>query len=219
MKGAQLMIEDGFPEQLLIEPDQRREAWKGRKLTTPRPEPVARKDEDPTTKALRKELAKAEEAKKAERFARLKELKERTKKQAIKPAADAASQETTTMKKPAKTSKAAQVAALRTKRAAANGSKKATKKAVAKKAATAKARTPAAPKATAGAPKGVRPGSKLEIVVGLLTRKEGCTSAEVLAATAWPAVSMPQQAKAAGLTLRKEKEKGQPTRYFGSKAA
>jgi sRNA-binding protein len=63
--------------------------------------------------------------------------------------------------------------------------------------------------------RGVRPGSKLEVVVGLLKRKEGCTAAEVLAATDWPAVSMPQMAKAGGLKLRKEKAKGEPSRYFG----
>ena len=60
---------------------------------------------------------------------------------------------------------------------------------------------------------GVRPGSKLEIIVGLLKRKEGCTTADVLAACHWPAVSMPQQAKAAGLKLRKQKD-GKVSRYF-----
>lgn len=60
---------------------------------------------------------------------------------------------------------------------------------------------------------GIRPGSKLELVAGLLKRPGGCTTADVLAATSWPAVSMPQMAKAAGLTLKKTKEKGSPTRY------
>jgi len=55
-------------------------------------------------------------------------------------------------------------------------------------------------------------GSKLEIIIGLLKRKEGCTTADVLKATGWPAVSMPQQAKAAGLKLKKEKD-GKVTRY------
>jgi hypothetical protein len=63
--------------------------------------------------------------------------------------------------------------------------------------------------------KKVRPGSKLEIVVKLLTRKEGCTAADVLAATGWPAVSMPQQARAAGITLRQEKD-GKVTRYWAA---
>lgn len=57
---------------------------------------------------------------------------------------------------------------------------------------------------------GVRPGSKLETIVSMLRRKEGCTAAEVLKATGWPSVSMPQQARAAGLKLSKE---GRPARY------
>ena len=65
-------------------------------------------------------------------------------------------------------------------------------------------------------PKQVREGSKLAIIVGLLTRPEGCTVAEVLEATEWPSVSMPQQAKAAGLTLVKE---GRPARYRAAVAA
>lgn len=72
---------------------------------------------------------------------------------------------------------------------------------------------PAPKKATAKkAPKGT---TKLALVAALLTRKQGCTSADVLKATGWPAVSMPQQAKAAGLKLTKEKTKGTNTRYFG----
>lgn len=62
----------------------------------------------------------------------------------------------------------------------------------------------------------VRKGSKTEIVAKLLTRESGCTSADVLKATSWPAVSMPAMAKACGLKLRKEKVKGEPTRYYGS---
>lgn len=63
----------------------------------------------------------------------------------------------------------------------------------------------------------LRPDSKLAIVVSLLTRKEGCTTADVLAATGWPTVSMPQQAKAAGLVLSKEKD-GAVFRYRGTPA-
>lgn len=75
-----------------------------------------------------------------------------------------------------------------------------------KKAAAENARAPI------GTPGGVRPGSKLEIVVGLLTRADGCTGKEILEATGWPTVSVPQQAKAAGLVLSKEKVDG-ITRY------
>ncbi len=73
-----------------------------------------------------------------------------------------------------------------------------------------------APKKSAPAKNGKEGGSKTEIVAALLRRPEGCTTADVLKATGWPAVSMPAMAKAAGLTLRKEKNKGSPTQYFGS---
>lgn len=63
--------------------------------------------------------------------------------------------------------------------------------------------------------KEVRAGSKAEMVGLLLLREEGCTKSEVLAATGWPSVSMPAQARAVGLTLVKEKDKGKPTRYWG----
>ena len=60
-----------------------------------------------------------------------------------------------------------------------------------------------------------RGGSKTAEISRLLKRKTGCTAAEVLEATGWPAVSMPAMAKACGLTLRKDKVKGERTRYFG----
>ncbi len=68
------------------------------------------------------------------------------------------------------------------------------------------------------APKPVKlnSGSKAQMIADLLLRKEGCTTKDVLAATGWPAVSMPQQAKVAGLQLRKEKVEG-VMRYWGSK--
>ena len=61
-----------------------------------------------------------------------------------------------------------------------------------------------------------RKGSKTEMVAKLLLRKSGTTTAEILEATGWPAVSVPALAKAAALKLRKEKEQGKPTRYYGS---
>lgn len=82
-----------------------------------------------------------------------------------------------------------------------------TKKA-AKKVARAQARTPVREKAGSA----IRPNSKMAIVHGLLTRSGGCTAKEVMEACEWPSVSMPQQAKAAGLTLAKEKD-GSVTRY------
>jgi hypothetical protein len=56
--------------------------------------------------------------------------------------------------------------------------------------------------------------TKAEMIGELLKRKSGCTTADVLAATGWPAVSMPQQATQLGLKLRKEKKPGEVTRYF-----
>lgn len=59
--------------------------------------------------------------------------------------------------------------------------------------------------------------TKAAMVGEMLLRFEGCTAAEVMAACGWPSVSMPQQAKACNLILRKEKIAGQTTRYYGSK--
>lgn len=59
--------------------------------------------------------------------------------------------------------------------------------------------------------------TKREIAADLLTRAEGCTAREILDATGWPAVSVPQIAKASGLTLRQEKD-GRTTRYYGTAA-
>lgn len=84
-----------------------------------------------------------------------------------------------------------------------------------KKGAKARASAGSARKATTGATKGIRPGSKLEVIVGLLKKPEGCTAADVLKATGWPAVSMPQQARSAGIALRTEKE-GRATRYWAA---
>lgn len=72
-----------------------------------------------------------------------------------------------------------------------------------------------APQKPTGAKKPAAGGkTKLAIIAALLARKGGTTTAEVLKATGWPSVSMPQQAKAAGLKLRKEKKPGEVTRYF-----
>lgn len=74
----------------------------------------------------------------------------------------------------------------------------------------------AAKKAAAKKPSGGARGAKTLKVKALLERRSGCTSAEVKEATGWPAVSMPAMAKACNLKLRKEKEKGKPTRYYGT---
>lgn len=82
------------------------------------------------------------------------------------------------------------------------------KKAKKAKKATAKR---AAPKAKTEAGE-IRAGSKLETVIGMLKRPEGCTSKEVCDATGWGAVSIPPIARRAGFELKKEKD-GTQTRY------
>ncbi len=80
----------------------------------------------------------------------------------------------------------------------------------------AKAATSRARRATVRPPSkmaAVRPGSKAAAIVGLLRRPEGCTTADVLKLTGWPAVSFPQQARGAGIRLVSEKD-GKVTRYW-----
>jgi hypothetical protein len=71
------------------------------------------------------------------------------------------------------------------------------------------------PKKPAKRTSAVAAGSKTALIVEMLKRKDGCTTKEVLAATGWPSVSMPAQARLAGLKLRKEKD-GAVTRYFAN---
>lgn len=75
-------------------------------------------------------------------------------------------------------------------------------------AAKTKASEPARKKIATASAKAIKRGSKLEVIVKLLTRQGGCTTKDILKATDWPAVSVPQQARAAGLKLRKEKRDG-----------
>lgn len=98
-----------------------------------------------------------------------------------------------------------EVAAEETKLAKKSNTKKA-------KAAKAKARTK-----VSGKTSGVKPGTKLAKVAEMLTRPGGCTAEQVKKACEWPSVSMPQQAKAAGLKLKKEKVDG-VTRYTAEAA-
>jgi hypothetical protein len=106
-------------------------------------------------------------------------------------------------------SKTEQVANLRKAKASrAEAAAKPGSKAPRSSAKKAKPQTPARRKANPAGAKAVRPGSKLETIVALLTRAGGCTTKDILEATEWPAVSVPQQARAAGLKLRKEKRDG-----------
>jgi hypothetical protein len=58
-------------------------------------------------------------------------------------------------------------------------------------------------------------GEKTKEIGRLLQRKNGCTTEEILELTGWPAVSVPAMAKACGLKLRKERQPGERTRYWG----
>jgi hypothetical protein len=182
--------------------------WKGRRLT--KVLDVARKaqrqDEDPGTARLRAELEAKAKAEAKQRKAARKEAAQIRAKQRAKPATE---QEASMATKKTKTAKKSRSAARQPV-----GKAKPAAKAPAKGAAKPQRAPSSAPREKGG----VRPGSKLEIIVGLLTRPQGCTTAEVLKATDWPAVSMPQQARAAGLTLQKEKKDG-VTVYRATKAA
>jgi len=60
-----------------------------------------------------------------------------------------------------------------------------------------------------------RKGDKSEAIRALLTRKEGCTTADIKAATSWPTVSVPDTARRLGLRLTQQKQ-GRSTRYWGA---
>jgi hypothetical protein len=77
------------------------------------------------------------------------------------------------------------------------------------KAKTATSKKPPAPKPM----RQPKEGSKLAIIAGLLSRPNGCTAKEVMEACEWPAVSMPQQARALGIKLKVKKE-GRVARYW-----
>jgi hypothetical protein len=94
-----------------------------------------------------------------------------------------------------------------------NAKKNAAKKAAAKKAKKKTAKK-AKPAKTPAARDGLRAGSKLAIIDGMLRHPGGCTRAEVMKACSWPSVSMQQQASALGVELKSSKEQGQPTRYW-----
>ncbi|MBS0369052.1 MAG: DUF3489 domain-containing protein [Proteobacteria bacterium] len=58
-------------------------------------------------------------------------------------------------------------------------------------------------------------GAKVAAIAALLQRPNGCTTKDILDATGWPTVSVPAQAKAAGLKLTKTKD-GRGFRYHGT---
>ncbi len=239
--GQRAMLADGCPLPCLL-PRERAQAMPGPSARAePRPFPALppHRAEDPSTAAVRRE-AEERAAAERERVLAKKRDDEAIRRRALKnaalvargvatpepvkitkvttipappkPAPEGAQQETDMPKKPKKTATRRKLNPKLLATHPANRGKQPPKQRAAKGA------MPKAPKAAkTDGTKTVRPGSKLEIVVGLLTRQEGCTAADVLKATEWPAVSMPQQARAAGLTLRQEKE-GKTTRYWGTAA-
>jgi len=58
-----------------------------------------------------------------------------------------------------------------------------------------------------------RPGSKAHLVGEMMLRPEGATPAQVMAATGWPSVSMPNQARQAGLEVTRQR-RGRHVIYF-----
>lgn len=76
-------------------------------------------------------------------------------------------------------------------------------------------RTPKAKVANGNGEYKPRKDSKMEVLYRMLTRKSGCTRAQVLIETGWKAVSMQQISAHLGLKLSQTKEKGSVTTYFG----
>jgi hypothetical protein len=74
--------------------------------------------------------------------------------------------------------------------------------------------TNAARAAAAAARKASGAPRKSTLVRDMLLRPEGVTVKEVLAATGWTAISMPQTARTAKLSIRKSDDR--PARYFGT---
>lgn len=161
--GQRLMVEDGLPAGSILDPAERKDAWKGRKMTKPRDLKAPAKDEDPATKALRKEIAAAEAKKKAERLARLKELSP----------------------KPAKENDMATSKKTTSKKTSPKAAKKPAGKPAAKKAPKAPAAPKAAPAASAGRPDGLRPGSKQAQMLDMVLAPTGATEAEICKALGW----------------------------------
>lgn len=185
--GQRMMVEDGLPAELILTDEERRAAWKGRKLTKPRDLKAPPKDEDPATRALRKEIARADERKKAERLARLKDLKPKQPKQETDMTTK------TTAKKAAP--KAAKKPA----------GKPATKTPRKGKAAAENARTPAGAR-----PDGLRPGSKQAQMLDMVLAPTGATEAEICRALGWKKcrVTLKRVCEKVGATLVATKNDG-----------
>jgi hypothetical protein len=70
--------------------------------------------------------------------------------------------------------------------------------------------------ATAARVRTIPTGTKLALVASMMLRENGCTRQEVLDATGWPAISMQQMARQAGLELEVRRTwRGNTRRYVG----
>jgi hypothetical protein len=76
---------------------------------------------------------------------------------------------------------------------------------------------PIAQRSTSAPLNRARRNSKAYLVGEMLLRPEGVTRAEVMAATGWPSVSLPQQAEACGLSFTTQRT-GREVRYFAAAA-
>jgi hypothetical protein len=76
-----------------------------------------------------------------------------------------------------------------------------------------KGKKPATTAAATSATVTARPGSKTALAGSMLTRPNGCTRQEILAATGWPTVSVQQVARSCGLAISQRRE-GRNVRYF-----
>lgn len=213
IKPAPHAVEDALaiPDFCKMSPEARKAAWAAYDLKNPKP--VAATTE--TTKMKPKTTGKADqlramrEAEAAKREAEAKaENKKTTKKMAT---AASASDTPTTPSTPEDDPKAVkQESEMSTRKT------KTATKAKARNAVKGKTKAKAPKKANAAkAEKTARSGSKTEAIKSLLSRAAGCTAAEVMEATGWPSVSMPQQARNLGIKLKTEKE-GRVTRYWAA---
>lgn len=180
--GQRLMVEDGLPAELILSPAERKAAWVGINLTKPRDLKAPPKNEDPATRALRKEMARAEEQKKAERFARLRQLK--------------TEQETKAMT--TKTAKKAPVKTTAAKAPKTTARKPAAKRAGKPPAAVDNARTPAGAR-----PDGLRAGSKQAVMLDMVLAPNGATEAEICKKLGWKKcrVTLKRVCEKVGVTL------------------
>lgn len=209
IKPASIDIEDALaiPDFCKMSPEARKAAWAAYDLKNPKP--VAATTE--TTK-MKPKTGKADQLRamrEAEAAKREAEAKRASKNSPKKMETAVTTSDThVTPSKPEEEPKAEQ-------QESSMSSRKTNKAAKAKARSAVKGKTKAKAPKKAKAEKTARSGSKTEVIKGLLSRAAGCTAADVMEATGWPSVSMPQQARNLGIKLKTEKE-GRVTRYWAA---